>query len=230
MTPITRITPVRSATRLWAGTPTIVGMRQQAGAPGIRRLRFCGTVAVLVLGLLASSCSSDTRRAAPQVSPTPAVPAVTSAEVRSLSVALPFSADRGALIVTPGSAPAGFTSAQAAQLVGSVFTNTFGTSLGNPLPPHQLLAGEVTLSGHTGVAPLAKTPAWVFIYQPPAAYTCISVGPVTSRTPPSTASGLTAIILTEPYASDAVTYSGAGTGPCGPYSLEPTAEAGPTTR
>ncbi len=132
--------------------------------------------------------------------------------------------------MTRGPAPAGFTSSHAAQLVGSVLTNTFGTSLGNPLPPHQLLAGDVTLSGHVGVAPLAKTPAWVFIYQPPAAYTCLPAGRVTSTTPPSTASGLTAIILTRPEASDAITYSGAGTGPCGPNSLQPAAETGPTTR
>jgi hypothetical protein len=169
------------------------------------------------LGLL-GACSASSHAPART---TPALPTLLPAASAALRVRLPFTADDGALVVTPGAPPVGFNATAADREFSTILEGTYGDP--HIKLPHELLAGRVTLVGGLGVPPLPGVAAWVVVYPEPEAACAVGLPDTTLPPAPPDASGLYALIFTEPGAVNAVSYQGAGTGSCGVLSAKPKA-------
>jgi len=158
-------------------------------------------------------------------------PAVLPADVQALRVKVPFSADQGTLVLVDGPAPEGMAVGDAEGVMKVVLTKMLpGTNFEAGWPrPDQLLSGLVTLAPGTGAPPLDAVPAWVMIYPGIPASCAPSLTPMTYPPAPTWASGLHAIIVTNPDPSTAIVYYGAGTSNCSPPRSQPVAVVGPTS-
>ena len=167
----------------------------------------------LALGLMVG-CSSSPVAAPPLPSDTATTvppPTVLPAQAKALDVAVPFSADDGALVVATGPGPVGVSSEDAEAVVRSVMLSNAPPS--QPLPPHESLVGQVSLASGLGAPAMAGVPAWVMLYRGVAIASCAAISkpvPVV----PDWASGLHALIVTSTDPATIVTYYGAGTGVC----------------
>jgi len=156
---------------------------------------------------------------------------VLAADAQALRVGVPFSADQGALILANGPAPDAMAVGDAESVMKLVLARMLpGTSFDAGLPrPYQLLSGPVTLAPGTGAPPLDAVPAWVMIYPGIPASCAPTLTPMTYPPAPTWASGLHAIIVTNPDPSTAIVYYGAGTSNCSPPRSQPVAVVGPTS-
>ena len=145
-------------------------------------------------------------------------------QVVNLTVSVPFSADQNALVVMAGQAPSNISTSRAQAILRAVFFN-IGSSV---VPPHELLAGRVTLAPNLGAPALHATRAWVMIYEGGHAACPYNPSVATAPSVPATASGLNAIIVTTSDPKAAIGYYGEGTGLCPPPLTRPTATVGPT--
>ncbi len=176
-----------------------------------------------------AACSSSKPTAGPITVETapPTIPThrLQPDEASRLRVAVPFSADRGALVVTHGAAPAGFSASAAEHEFSTIMTSALGDP--DARIPHQLLVGRVSLTSGLGTPPVFGERAWVVVYEP-LPPSCAPGRPGTTQPAlPPYASGLSALIFTQPGATNAITYQGAGTGECGVLNTRPSAWVGP---
>jgi hypothetical protein len=122
-------------------------------------------------------------------------------------LAVPFTADNGALVITAGPPPDDVTAQQAADRAARLRTSA------GRAPIVTVLSGRVTLAAGLGPTAIVDQPAWIvgYIQEYVAACPGRPAGAIEPTVPPS-ASHLTAIIITG--ATAVVGYFGAGTGIC----------------
>jgi hypothetical protein len=135
----------------------------------------------------------------------------------------PFTADRGALVVTDGPAPDGVTEAQAV----AAFHGVVQDYPGHPTT-WQVFPGRVTLQPGLGAPPLDGVAAWVIVYQQYVVASCPMQTGDDETTAPPWGSHLTALLVTGPSISDGgvTRYEGAGFRLCSVLT-EPQALSGP---
>jgi hypothetical protein len=174
----------------------------------------------MVVAACSSHASDDTARATATTAAV--VPSTLLDGTSTLSV--PFTADEGSLVVTPGRAPDGLTQERA--------LTRFHQLRGSTLEPTvvSVVSGEVTLRPGLTATPVVNQPAWVISYTIIVAAACPAMVGEPDTAPP-TASHLHAFLMfgDEPVPSGAsasvarvIGYEGAGTGICEP-STEPIA-------
>jgi hypothetical protein len=173
--------------------------------------------------LLSGACSKSTHRA--QVDRLPGT-SVTSQRPPTPVIAwaggplhVPFSADRDALVVTPGQPPPGVTRQQAIALMreallGPPMTGPTSQPVISPkLTNYQALAGSVSLKPGLGSASgLTGAKAWVLPYKLDAILACPSE--TTADTVPTDASMVYAVVVSGSDLDHVTIYLGAGTTGC----------------
>jgi len=186
-------------------------------------------ITIGVMTACSSSADGTTSPTATDPAATTTVPPLLQAQAEALSVSVPFSADQGTLVLVDGPAPDGMTAGDAESVLKLVMAKMLpGSNFDAGLPrPYQLLSGRVTLEPGIGAPPLDGVPAWVMIDRGIVASCAPSLTPTTYPPAPAGASGLHAIIVTNPDPNSAIVYYGAGTQNCSAPRLQPVADVSP---
>jgi hypothetical protein len=174
------------------------------------RASVCG-----VLALVSAACTSGQTVDRPAVPDTAGTVPPSTILDGSTPVAVPFTADLGALLVTEGPPPSDVTREEAVARFEELRRSDRPSIV-------SVVSGLVTLGPGLGVDPVSERPAWVIVYTATVAASCPAmIDP--PPTPPPTASHLHAVIVfgdtTTPgfeptYVGPVLGYEGAGTGPC----------------